>query len=430
MDRRTAATFLLALAGTAAAAAADTLTVPSDEFPDINAAIAGAGPGDTILVAGGEHTLTVSIDGKTGLTLKGKGSPTIRPGAAMGIVINASEDIVISGFVIDQCTTGISVTASENVSISKVIVTATTGSAFGLANNFGVLISRCEVDGAGGQGVFDTSSDDVTVEKCSFRNISGQAVRLSSSNSEGNASDRAIVSKNRIEVGNGGIYLGGEDILVEKNRIEAGSGYGIHFDSSSSPSRAILTKNVISVAGSPGIYVSGGEFEVTRNRLTGGGIQDSGYGTLLDRNAVTGGNYGIYFNGSGATVTNNTIREPGTAGIYLGGWFLPVTGNKVFDSGDVGIHVNSSGDGPVAGNRVTGSGGTGILVNASGVELHDNAVSGAGSFGFFVTGMSNNFAGNRASGSATFDLADTNGEGANIYQSSNRFGTTQIPYGD
>jgi parallel beta-helix repeat protein len=430
MDRRTVATFLIAVAGAAAAAGADTLMVPSDDYPDIQSAVDDAGAGDTILVARGDYVETVSINEKSGITLRGKGFPTIRPGAAVGIDISESQDIVISGFVVDQCTTGVEVSTSDRVSISRMIVTGTTGNAFGLLDNAVVLISKCEVDGTGGQGVDDNSSDDVTVEKCKFQGITGLAVRLSSSNPQGDASDRALVSKNRISGAGGGLHLGGEDIVVEKNRIELGSGFGIFFDGSSSPSRAVVTKNVVSTAGNPGIYVSGGGFDITRNRLTGGGIQDSGGGSLIDRNAVTGANYGIYFNGSGATVTNNTLRDSGTAGIYLGGWFLPVTGNRVFGGADVGIHVNTTGDGPVAGNRVTESGGTGILVNGSGNTLTGNAVAGAGSFGIFVTGTSNTFSANRASGSASFDLADTNAGGVNTYAEDNRFGTSQIPYGD
>lgn len=424
------ATFVLAVAGSAAAAAAETLKVPSDDYPTIQSAVDAAAQGDVILVGPGVYAETVSIVGRIGLTLKGKGFPTIQPGVTVGIDISGCEDIAISGFEVYQCTNGIQVTASEDVSISKMVVSGSTANAIALLSSAGVLVSKCEVNGTASNGVDDNSSDDVKVEKCRFQGISGAAVRLSSSNSQGNASDRAIVSKNRVTDSGSGLHLGGEDILVEKNRIEIASGYGIYFDSSSSPSNAVLTKNVITTAGNPGIYVSGDGFDISRNRLAGGGIQEAGYNNVIDRNAVTGGAYGIYINGSGTTVTGNTLRESTSAGIFLNNYFLPVTGNKVIDSADVGIVVNTGGQGPFAGNRVTGSGGTGILVNGSFFTLTGNAVSGAGSFGFYVTGTNNTFSANRASGSATLDLADAQAPGVNTYDETNRFGTSQIPYGD
>ena len=78
-----AATFALGLAASAAAARADTLKVPSDDFPTIQGAVDAAVEGDVILVAAGVYAETVNIVERTGITLKGKGFPTIQPGAAV-----------------------------------------------------------------------------------------------------------------------------------------------------------------------------------------------------------------------------------------------------------------------------------------------------------------------------------------------------------
>ena len=425
-----AAAFLLAVAGSAAAAAAETLKVPSDDYPTIQSAVDAAATGDVILVSSGVYAETVSIVGRTGITLKGKGYPTIQPGAAVGIDISGCEDVSVSGFEVYQCTNGVQVGASEDVSISKMVVSGSTAHAFGLSNNAGVLISKCEVNGTGSNGVDDSSSDDVTVEKCRFQGVSNIAVRLSSSNLQGNASDRAKVSKNRVDGANSGLHLGGENILVEKNRIEVGSGYGIYFDGSSSPSNAIITRNVVVTTANQGIVAYGEVFEISRNRLTGGGITEYGYAHTIDRNSVTGGVYGIYMNGSGSTVTGNTIRGSQSAGIYVNEYYGAVSGNKVFDSLGDGIVLLAPGEEPVAGNRVSGSANTGVRVTGNSITVAGNVSTGSNFFGFYVTGINNTFSANRAAANDVFDLADSNAPGTNTYDETNKFGTTQIPYID
>jgi parallel beta-helix repeat protein len=420
------AAFALILAGFAAAARADTLNVPSDDFPTIQSAVDAAVAGDVIVVSAGVYAETVTISEKTGITLKGKGYPTIQPGDANGIVISASEDITVSGLEVYQAAHGFQVTISTNVSISKMVVSGSTVNSFTLSANEGVRISKCEVFGAASSGVVDDSSTDVVVEKCVFTEISATAVYLSPYNLPGTASDRAKVSKNVIVDATDGIFLGGADLLVEKNKLQV-NGYAVYVDASSSPANGVITKNLASTGVPGSIYVNGTGFQITKNKVEGGGIYEYGSNHTLDRNYVSGGGYGIYSNGSGTTITRNSIEESTIAGIFLNGYFLPVEGNKIRNCAGAGIQVNFGGQGPIAGNKILTCDTYGIAALGGGNTFTGNKVVGCDVFGFYVTGTGNTFTGNKASGNGQFDLADTNAVGMNTY-TGNKFGTQAIPF--
>jgi parallel beta-helix repeat protein len=418
---------LLAIPALAAAAGAGTLKVPSDEHATIQSAVAAAVEGDTILVGPGVYPEAVTIESRTGIRLKGKGFPTIQPGPATGILVTGSTGIEISGFEIYQASTGVLVSGSTDVTLAKMVVSGSIGNAFQLSDNAGVLVAKCEVIGAGSNGVQDSASEDLVVEKCSFQGVSGVALYLSPYNLFGSGSDRAKVSKNTITECGTGMQLGGADVVVEKNRVQATAGYGIYFDSSSSPANAVVTKNVVSTAGSDGIRVPGINFEISGNRLTGGGIYDSGNATTLDRNSVTGGNYAIYAAGSGTKITRNTSRGSVGTAIQVNAYYVAIERNKVYDPNGSGIHVNSTGERPIAGNQVSGAGDSGFIVSSSGNTLTGNKATACDEFGFYVAGTGNTFSKNRASANDIFDLADINAPGANTYAEDNRFGTQQIP---
>jgi parallel beta-helix repeat protein len=420
------ASFALVLAGSAAVARADTLNVPSDDYPTIQSAVDAAAAGDVILVSAGVYAETITILEKTGVTLKGKGYPTIQPGDGNGIIIDSSAQIVVSGFEVYQAVNGVFIGSSEDVSVSKMVVSGSTQDAFNLSGNLGVLVSKCEVNGTGDDGVEDSDSEDVTVEKCSFTGISDSVMYLSTINLPGNGSDRAKVVKNRIEGANNGILLGGADLLVEKNRVSV-SNLGIYVESSTGPTDGVITKNVVSTEGTTGIYVSGTDFEIAGNSLAGGGIQVFGSGHVIDRNKVAGSSVGVNAVASGVTVTRNQVRDCSGDGILVPGNYVSVEGNKVQACAGRGIVVAFSGDGPIAGNRVSDCNGRGFEISGSGNTLTGNKSTNNDTIGFYVTGTGNTFTGNRASGNGTIDLADTNAEGVNTY-TGNKFGTQQIPY--
>jgi parallel beta-helix repeat protein len=424
-----AATFALGLAGTAAVASAETLQVPSDDFPTIQSAVDAAVAGDVILVADGVYAESLNVSGKTGIMLKGKAYPTIQPPGGDGITMASCTDVTVTGFEITGGLMGLQVTGCTNVSFTKLVVSGSTGNAFNMGDNEGVLISRCEVNGSAGSGVVDSSSTDVVLEKCSFTGVSSSAVHLSPYNLPGSGSDRAKVSRNRIEETSSGIFLGGIDLVAEKNRI-AVAGYGIYIDASTNPSNALVSKNTIATGGSDSIHVSGSNHRIEKNKVTGGGIYETGFNHVLDRNAVTGGLYGIFANGSSTTVTRNSVRDNAGDGIVINGYFLPVEGNKVWASQGRGIVVNFNGPGPIAGNKVAECDSHGFALAGSGNTLTGNKATNCDGIGFYVTGTGNTFSKNKASGNGDFDLADTNAEGVNTYSEDNRFGTQQIPYVD
>ena len=421
----------LALSALAGAARADTLKVPSEEFATIQSAVTAAGEGDTVVVTGGTWTETVTVSGRINLRILGKGGPVIEPGpSAMGFVVVAgSQFIEISGFTIDGALRGVAVGNSMDVKIRKVVVDSSASDGISMSACNRVLISKCVVNAAGGHGISDDSSVDVTVEKCVLGTTgSGSAIYLSTQNLPGEGSDRAKISRNKIVAGYNGISLGGQEIVVEKNSVEGVQNYGIYFDASTSPVGAVVAKNSVTVPdGSYGIYFYGINFQVTRNRLRGGGIFEYGNGSVLDRNAVAGGFYGIYCAGSGATVSRNSIKDVQGDGIFTGNYVQSIDGNKIRAPGGHGIQMNSSG-GPITKNVVWDAGNSGFFVPSGGNTLTGNMSVNADRFGFYVSGSANTLSKNKAKGSGLFDLADPNAPGANTYNPDNRFGTTQIPY--
>ena len=89
-----AAALLLAAAGSAFA---ETLKVPSVEYPDIQTAVNMALDGDTILVSKGTYAEDVNITSKSNLRIKGKGNPLLTP-TGVAFTIQTTSVVEISGF--------------------------------------------------------------------------------------------------------------------------------------------------------------------------------------------------------------------------------------------------------------------------------------------------------------------------------------------
>lgn len=363
----------------AAAARADTLKVPSEDYPLIQDAVDAAGPGDVVLIGPGTYDETISVSGKTDLTIRGRGRPVIASTSTIfPVLVGGSSGVLLTGFDVESGT--VTVGESSNVTLVNLRMTGSGQNGFFTSANDGVLVSRCRVEGFHTNGVFDFGSTGLVVEKCRIEGLSGIAVYLGASGME--ATPGAVVSKNRIVDAAAGVNLGGPDNVVEKNRMEGLTGYGI----------------VEGDYGSDGAILVGNRIETTG----AGGISAAGTGAVVSGNTLEGA--GLFWAAGGGTFERNRVNGVAGVGLDLLGDGSQVTGNQVRDSGGDGIRV-TGGACAVSGNRVSGAGGIGLLVD----------------------GSPNGIAGNRVSGSATFDLADTSAAGANTYDG-NRFGISVFNY--
>jgi len=117
------------------------------------------------------------------------------------------------------------------------------------------------------------------------------------------------------------------------------------------------------------------------------------------------------------------LRAHGSAGVVI-------EKNVINAAGDEGIAMDAS-ECVLRRNRVKKAADNGIEVGASFVVATDNTferntVIGSIRSGFVVADGGNTFRKNRAARSGVFDLVDTAGAGANVYEK-NKFGTEQTP---
>jgi nitrous oxidase accessory protein NosD len=398
-----AASCAAAVLAAAASARADTLKVPTAEYPTIQEAVDDAGPGDVVLVMPGTYDQYVFVSGKAGLEIRGKGWPVLAPVGGGNIlrITGGSDTVLVTGFEFQGGQ--VVVDNSTEVSLVNLRFTDCPDNALESAANDGVLISRCRFQGIGGHGVFEAGSVGAVVEKCRFEGIGDFAVFLS--DDDVTPTHGAVVSKNRIIGADSGILLGGDDNVIEKNRMEGLTGFGITYPTFYAPG-AVITGNRIQTANNYGIYtVNGDGLTVIGNTLEGSGIFIIMDGGTVDRNRVIEAKHrGVHLLGEGIVVTRNQVRGSGSDGFVLQGDGTVVDRNLSSDAGVNGMYLIGQGA-TVTRNRLTSA-----VLN-----------------GFLVDGGPNQFTGNRASGSGSFDLADTSAEGVNTYEG-NHFGTTEFGY--
>jgi parallel beta-helix repeat protein len=397
-----AAAVVLALC--ARSAGADTLTVPSDDFPTIQSAVDAAGEGDVVLVGPGTYVETVNVNLKTDLEIRGRGWPLIQPPAGPGFdIYGANTGLLVQGFAIDGASYGVSVSDGADLRFVKLLITGSTEDGIILEGADGVVISKCEVTGSTNHGIQDFGSAGLVIEKCSLEGNLGDSMRLSIAEGGNGGSNGAVVTKNRVTGGDAGIRFAGEDAEISKNRIEGWGEYGIEVVSGTSSDGLVVTKNRISGGGGAvGLKVNVGPTTVTKNVLDGGAIFLSGGFHVVDANKVSNATWGVYSDGTDCTISGNRL-----------------TALQAF-----GIRANGS-EAVVTGNRLAGVNGNGIEIAGGGSIIEGNRVSGATGNGFDVTGTGCTLTGNRASGSGGFDLRDHNVPGVNTYEG-NRFGTESI----
>ncbi|MDM5225426.1 right-handed parallel beta-helix repeat-containing protein [Cytobacillus sp. NJ13] len=299
----------------------------------INAAIAGANPGDTIRVEAGVFQENIVISaGLDQLRLLGAGvGQTIVDGTGSpgdGMVVNSSF-VTIAGFTVrDYTASGILVNTSDNI------------------------IRNLEVQNNGQVGI-----EIVAVAE---RNLIFK-IKSTENNNDGilvNGNNNYVVECKIIENEDDGIVLNGTNNLAIRNRANGNMADGIEVNGGH-----IVIDNVFKNNAADGIdLVTGGNliFGNRVNRNTDNGIEMSGFNNNL--------------------VINNNVKNNSNDGIVsAGGDNNRIVGNKVKKNAFTGVELDfNSNENVVDQNLVKKNIGPGILLtsDADGNAVRENSLSG------------------------------------------------------
>jgi Right handed beta helix region len=385
------------------AARADVLHVPKD-FATIQAAIDAAQAGDEIVIAAGSYAESLLIDGKSDLSLRGKGQVTLT--GTPGLSIQEGADIEVERLRFEGSTgTGVAISGfSSGVTLLHCRVSDSDGTGIAVEQSDTILLEHVQVSGAGLDGLHATLTNFITVAHCTFTDVVNYGIDIDGGTGHlvehvkvagtgedgislaGTGVEGSIVRKNKVsDVGLAGISVRGDGVLVENNRV--------------------LPPSTI------GVWLLDGTCIARKNRL----IEPDFYGVDI-------------FSGA-HQVLDNRIVQPGETGIRVVGVAgVPaqvLADNRVLKSVGNGILLGEGSDGcTLVDNRVAAPAGDGVFILAAGAQLVANRVTGAAEDGLHLEGGGSLVVGNRAKGSTAFDLNDTSDNG-NTYVD-NDFGTTHF----
>lgn len=325
MSRPTALALLLL----AAAARAGTVNVaPGD---DVNAAIAAAAPGDTILFAAGTYAAPLTVPpGKPGLVLKAKGDVVIDglPGGlpAGPLLTVQSDGVTVQGLTLQH--------AREGASAEGVL--ADDDGNFGTVD--GLVLRDCRILDCAGPALLslgdDVVLDGVTVDGCAGVSLGGGNARVERSailHTTGDAlviaGDDAYVSKCTITQAQTGLLITGDRAEVRSCSLAGCLDIALEIDGGD----FTLAKNTVSHCGQ-GITVGTGTILglIESNRVS----DCRAYGLLtLDVTSVTvrkntiercgfDGLNALYHIGQDCTFESNTVRDSDWHG-----WVIKGDGN-------------------------------------------------------------------------------------------------------
>lgn len=349
--------------GSGARGAEGDIVVPRD-FPTIQAAITAAPDGATIVVTKGTYPESLTIAGRTGLTIRGSGSPVVDAGGggAAGFTITASDDVTVSGIVIRGADTGVSIEGSDRISVSRCRIVAPT--------TFGILAAN---------------ASHLTIERNVVTDVGQRAMRIGG---DGAVID-SLVTRNKVRrAGRAGIEIGGDRNTVERNSVVDAVRHAYETYSEPASSENVFAKNR-SKGGEAGFRMHGARNTLTGNTVVKPGdvgveLEDDATGTLVEAQKVNKSALdGVVFYGPG-----NTLRKC-----------------KVVRSAGDGVRIDSD-DNVVETTSIAKSGQAGLRMTP---EAQGNIVRGS-----------------RAKASGTFDLHDEAGAEANTYEPGNKFRTTRF----
>ena len=354
----------------AASAVAGDLKVPSDDYPNIQAAADAAQPGDRIVVAKGIYNESVEMT-QDGVTFLGKGA--IWDGGPNSACLYADGDgLVVQGFAFRNGGGQVQLVGNDCV-VKK--CTFTGAGDYALAwSGIGFSVSACRF--RGNSAAISTSGPGAVVSACLVQQCDSDAISIDG--------DGAVVEKNRITNCDGGrsIVLNGATCRIARNTILGSTATALRVDGVG----AVLEGNSITVVDDAGIFMTGEGATVTGNRVT----------------ACVG--LSIYVIGDNAVVDGNRVLWVQENGITVNGDSYTVTGNSVAHATNNSYAFALSPDTPAGSGTCTGNTASdtaywGFYVSSSGAVVADNKALRCGSGGdggFWLTGMGIQATGNLA----------------------------------
>jgi nitrous oxidase accessory protein NosD len=392
-------------------ALAETLRVPSEDYPTIQSAVNASSEGDTILVAEGDYDSSFVVAERSRLRIKGLPGATV---LSSQVSIVDCDRVTIEGLrFVDESDTGFAVVASgtTRLVLKNLVIEGYDGEGISLSHCTGPRVTGCVVKDGPGLGLGDVDSTDLVVEKCSFTNLGGLAVDLSTE--EGNGSDRARLSRNTIVSGSGGIAAEGEDLRVEGNTVTLESGDGIVLGAATEGPGASVRKNAVVTSGFPfrAIDVRGSGATVSKNTATGPvgvGLFVLGDGSRIEGNAATGAVQGF-----------NLVRSD-----------LLVAGNVATSALDIGFIIQQGQNSTITRNRVIENGvehANGFSISQPGSVISKNFVAEGSYVAFSPYFSPMTFTANVSEGALFADFLTSESESAYVL-SRNRFEIVTFNY--
>ena len=232
---------------------AGTLKVPKD-FPNIQAAVDAAASGDLILVSKGTYAGNVTVAGKSGIELRGKGKAVIEattPGPALRIV--ECSGILVRGIFVTGAIgadgAGISVEGSSQVTILKCTAFDNGDDGFQGWDSSGLTVEKCRALHNDDEGVQFWNVTDGRAERNLVVDTGHEGMDVESEDPE---SMDLIVSRNRIlRPASTGLYSWGNGVTLERNRIVDPGAEGMYLEATD----YVLDRNVITRAHADGLYL-------------------------------------------------------------------------------------------------------------------------------------------------------------------------------
>jgi len=341
------------------------------DYDNIQDAINGTDPGDTILIYNGTYYLNFTVDKSIELIGNGSADTVID-------VYNASSSVY---------EVVVNVTAGD-VSISGLNIT---GGNYGIIIQWsnGSVISNCMVTNNYVKGIYVNGSDFVNITEC---NVSHNGDGIFLRNTTWTSVHNSSICKNMRGGGNwnDGIRfdLTVQNVTIWGNLIYGGE-YGLDLDDTWGPEdfwNIMVINNNFTNQGGDGLYFDYMNKALIKGNLITGSYYDNVYISncyqleFVSNNISDSEESGVesYFN-TDVTFSNNTVSRNWEDGIYLNsdsGW--NITYNEIFQNTGYGIYVNDATTTSIHHNNFHGNNGGSVqgFNDVTAVLWDDNSSEG------------------------------------------------------
>lgn len=327
----------------AASALADTIRVDADA--SIQAAVDAAASGDTIVIARGTFTGSVTVSGKTDLTI-----------IAHHATLDASGDAQAA----------LTIENSTNVKVQGLTIDAGAGGGVDITGSSGVRLMRNTIQGGAGAGITADASADLRIEHNTIAQTGGAAISVDLGLAA--QGDVRIFANRTTDCGGSAAIVvdGGADttanVTVKANRLALCGGDGIGVSLDATANGALVLANRVLGCGGDGINVDGGaDGRVTGNVVmnTGDdGIEVAATGTLVARNRISlCADDALVISAESATVSGNRVDGAAGDGVEVDGTGNTVSGNHIEGAAEAGVQLDVTASGNVVSHNTCDDGG-------------------------------------------------------------------------